>query len=67
MFAWNNNRPTSPSDIMYHGTSRGSLGVDFFEDSSANDDLASAKSVNFTVDGVCTITIICTHMCTHTL
>ena len=54
VYAWNDNRPTSVNDIMYHGTSRGSQGVAFFEDDRAKDEIAAAQSVNFTVDGVST-------------
>ena len=52
VYAWNNNRPTSVNDIMYHKTNRGSQGVTFFDDGRAKNETAHAKSLNLTVDGV---------------
>ena len=52
MFAWNDHIPKGVDDIMYHQTKRGSLGVAFFEDGKAGNEISSAMSVNFTVDGV---------------
>ena len=41
---------------MYHGTNRGSQGIAFFEDGRPKDDIDTAQSVNFTVDGVSKLT-----------